>query len=320
MRVPLLLALAAAALALLAACGSGGSPDDRVASVIHRLLLAAGTDDTSQLESFTGKLPPGLPVEPPLYPGAKLVVSSRQPAPVGQGAPTPEVGTAQPLLYFIVLDTGDSRSDAFTFYEDALDTEPWQLDGTFSTADLDTIQFTNVQDLDITGAVSIATGGEDGHTSILISLQDAGAILEDQPPFELGNSLPVPKAFPQDIPLYDGAINTSTAFFREPGNESFLLVFLTRDAKEDVITFYSDKIEALGWTVDDSQPIGTEKRITFQDDAGDVFGSVQADAFARSEDYVEVRVQVAVNPGRTPAPGGTPEATPEATPAPSETP
>ena len=321
MRIPLFLALAAAALAFAAACGGGGgNSDERVASVIHRLLLAAGTDDTSQLESFPGELPEGLPVDPPLYPGAELIVSSRQPGPVGQGAPTAEAGTPQPVLYFIVLDTDDSRSDVFTFYEEELDSEPWQLDGTVSTPDLDTIQFTNAEDLDLSGAVSIASGGEDGRTSILISLQDAGAVLEDLPPFESEESLPLPKEFPEDVPLYDGAINTSTAFFREPGNESFLLIFLTRDDKEDVIAFYREELEAAGWTVEDGESIDTELRLTFEDSAGDVFGSVLADTFARDDEYVEVTIQVAVNPDRTPGAGGdeTPPPDDEATPEPTE--
>lgn len=314
MRIPLLLVLATSLIVITTACGSSGSSDDRVASIIHRLLLAAGTTDTSQLESFTGELPPGLPLEPPLYGGAEIIVSSRQPAPVGQGAPTPEAGAPQPILYFIVLDTADSRGDVFTFYEEALDAEPWQLDGTFSTADLDTIQFTDVKDPDLSGAVSIAGGGDDGNTSILISLQDAGAVLEDQPPFSAGESLPVPKDFPEDIPLYRGAINTSTAFFREPGNESFLLIFLTKDDQADAIEFYRGELEALGWTVEDSEPFATETRITFEDDAGDVFGSVLADVFARAEGYVEVRIQVAVNPDRAPGPSGSETPSPTSVP------
>ena len=318
MRTSVLIVLAALALLLAAACGSGGSDGERTAAVIHRLLLAAGTNDTSSLESFPGELPDGLPVEPPIYPGADLVVSSRQPAPVGQGATPPAgAGQPQPLLYFIVLDTDGSRDDVFTFYEKELDEDPWQIESTFSTPELDTLQFVSVEDADIAGAVSIAHGGDDGRTTILISLQDSGALLDEEAPFELGESLQAPKEFPDDVPLYEGSTITSSAFFREPGNQSFLVIFLTQDAQEDVIEFYTEALESRGWAVTVREPLGTESRIEFVDEAGDIGGSIQADGFRRSEDYTEVRIQISLNPAREPLDGegdATPEATPERTP------
>ena len=323
MRTVVLFTLAALGLLLAAACGSGGSDGERTAAVIHRLLLAAGTNDTSSLESFPGELPAGLPVEPPIYPGADVVVSSRQPAPVGQGAtPGPaEAGQPQPLLYFIVLDTDGSRDDVFTFYEKELDEDPWQIESTFSTPELDTIQFVGVEDADIAGAISIAHGGGDGRTTILISLQDSGALLDEEAPFELGESLVAPKEFPADVPLYEGSTITSSAFFREPGNQSFLLIFLTQDAQEEVIDFYTEALESRGWAVTAREPLGTESRIEFVDEAGDIGGSIQADGFRRSEDYTEVRIQVSLNPARQPSDGegdATPEATPERTPGATE--
>ena len=73
---------------------------------------------------------------------------------------------------------------------------------------MDTLQFSNVDDADITGVVTITRGGEDNRTSVLISLQDAGAFRQQLPRFEPADSVPVPKEFPSDIPLYEGATVT----------------------------------------------------------------------------------------------------------------
>ncbi|MEX0786304.1 MAG: hypothetical protein WD939_06685 [Dehalococcoidia bacterium] len=291
-----------------AACSPGGD-NDRMADIIHGLLLAAGTEGSESLESFVGELPPDLPAEPPLYPEASLVVSSRQPAPFDfEASPGADpAAAAQPVLYFIVLDTPDSRDDVFSFYESALDQDPWQVQGSFSTAELDTLQFFNVDDIDIAGAVSIAEEGGGDRTLVLISMQDAGAFLDEQPPFELKPSLPAPKEFPPDVPLYAGATVTGTAFFREPGSESFLLVFLTTDAQEDVIEFYREAFQGYGWTVQDTSSFGLEGQIDFRDASGDIQGDVLADRYPRSRDYTEVRIQVEVNPSRVPAGEATPD-------------
>jgi predicted enzyme related to lactoylglutathione lyase len=300
LRTPALFGLLVLAVLFGGACTSGG--DEDTASIIHRLLIAAGSDASSDLESFPGELPKDMPIEPPLYPGATLVTSSRQAAPTDQTQSPQATPAAQPLLYFIVLDTGDHRDDVFTFYEDALDKDPWQLESSFSTAELDTFQFLNAEDPDISGVVSIATGGEDGRTSILISLQDSGAILDEEAPFEPGESLPVPQEFPDEIPLYEGATVTSDAFLREPGNVSFLLIFLTTDPQEDVVEFYRGVFEELGWNVTEQDPIANETRINFTDDAGDIQGSVQSAPFDGDDGYTETRVQFNMNPAR-PAPG-----------------
>jgi hypothetical protein len=299
---------------VLAACGGGEG--ERTASVIHRLLLAAGAEGSGELESFAGELPEGLPATPPRYPGAELIVSSRQPAALTDPQATPEPGAQgvpQPMLYFIVFDTSAGREEVFSYYEAALEKDPWQLDSSFSTRDLDTLEFSNVDDLDISGVVSIAGGGEDGRTSILISLQDAGAFLEEAPPYEPGESLPRPKEFPTDMPVYRGAIVTGSAFFREPGNESFLLIFVTPAGQDEVIEFYRSEFQRRDWIVQSGAPFGLEERIDFRDGRGDVRGEVLADRFARDRRYTEVRLQVQVNPAREPV-----ELDEDETPAPTE--
>ncbi len=300
-----LLSLLISALLSLALAGCAGDDGSQTADIIHRLLVAAGADGAGGLESFAGRLPEDLPVAPPLYPGAALIVSSRQPAPQGDfggGAVLEEPGgeTPYPLLFFIVLDTADTREEVFAFYEEALDEDPWQMEASVSTSGLDTLQFLYVDDPDIAGAVSIAPGGGDGRVSILISLQDAGAVREEQPPFKLTASLPLPKEFPQDVPLYRGAIITDGAFFRSPGDESFLIIFLTRDSQDQVIEFYRETFEELGWTVTEGSASGLTERINFRGERGDIQGDVLADRFSEDRRYTEVSLRVQVNPARKP--------------------
>lgn len=311
MRNLLRLALVAASLApFWAACSTSSSDNEAIASLVHRLLLAAGTETSGDLESFIGRLPDGLPEEPPRYPDAELIVSSRQPAPAtGQTGATP--GTPRPMLYFIVLDTPDGRADVYDYYERALDEDPWQLEAAFSSEQLDTLQFSDVADADITGAISIAPGGGDGRTSILISLQDAGAFVEEPPPFQLGESLAVPKEFPASLPVYEGATVTQTAFLREPGSQSFLLIFLTTDSQDNVLEFYRGAFQANGWSALAGTPFGLAERLDFQDEAGEIQGQLLADRFADDQQYTEVRLQVQLSPARPPGPTGEP--TPEPT-------
>lgn len=294
-----------AGLLLATGCGGGDGPsDERIAGIIHNLLLAAGTEGAASLESFPGSLPDDLPAEPPLYPGAELLVSNRQPAPFTDFDAT-AAGLPQPLLYFIVLDTADSRSDVFAFYEEALDQDPWQIQSTFSTEQLDTLQFFNVDDLDIGGVVSIARGDQGGRTGVLISLQDAGAFLEEEPEFELPRSLSLPREFPPDVPLFDGATVTGTAFFREPGLQSFLVVFLTTSSQDEVLDFYREAFQDNGWSVQDTTAFGLEGRIDFRDSDGELQGDVFADRFLRARQYTEVSIQVQLDPARdAPEPPG----------------
>lgn len=297
-RPILTVALLLGAFVAVSACSGGeGADEERIAGIIHRLLVAAGTEGTEQLESFPGALPDDLPVELPIYPGADLLVSNRQPAPFTDFESSSS-DVPQPLLYFIVMDTSDSREDVFAYYEEALDQDPWQVQSSFSTEQLDTLQFFYVKDIDIGGVVSITRGGADDRTSILVSLQDAGAFVDEEPPFELQPSLTLPRAFPPEIPLFEGATITGTAFFREPGLQSFLIVFLTTSGQDDVIDFYREAFQANGWTVQDTAAFGLEGRIDFRDAAGDIQGDVFANRFQRARQYTEVSVQVQLDPSR----------------------
>ncbi len=267
------------------------------------------------METYPGELPPGLPAEPPLYPDADIVVSSRQPI-AGQADPTqPQTDTPEPeaVLYLLVLETRDEREQVFDYYQEALDEDPWQIELAASGARLDTFRFSLIDDADITGAVQIARGDDDRRTTLLISLEDAGASVEE-PPFELPESLRLPPQFPQEVPLYDGATITNAAFVRQPGDETFIVSFLTRDAQDEVLDFYRKEFEGLGWTVQDGGELaGLGQRIDFRDGEGDIEGEVAADRFARDREFTEVRIVLSADPSRPPPGDDEPaEATPTA--------
>ena len=305
---------------LAAACGGGESDDERVAAIIHRLLVSASAADTAELESFAGRLPEGLPAAPPAYPDARLIVSSRRPAAIG-ATPAPADGTvAEPTLYFIVYDTNASRQQALDFYLDALDEDPWQLASAAATLELDSLQFSNTDDADISGVVSIARGGGDNRTSILISMQDAGAFRRELPPYRTGESLPLPRGFPPDLPIYQGATVIGNGFVRSPGNDSYLVDFITTAGADDVRAFYRDVFAQREWTVLPGAPLGVDERLDFHDETSDIQGDLLIEAFPQDARFTEVRLQVEVNPARTPAaltpqPSRTP-ASPSATPPP----
>jgi len=313
LRPLLLVSVLAASLLLAAACGGGGDEDERVAGIIHRLVAAAQASDAGAIERFPGELPEGLPAEPPLYPDADLIGSSRILAPPAAGEETgAEQGpSGQTALYFIVLDTDDDRERVFAFYEDALDEEPWQLDALASVRDLDRLEFSNVDDEDIVGVVQLVTDEDGERTSIFISLQDAGARAEEEPPFEPGTRLPVLRRFPEDVPRYDGAIVTSAAFQRSGESESFLLIFLTEDSQDAVASFYQEAFEELGWTVEEREAVGSEQRLHFEDEERTIEGDLTVDRFVEDDRYTEVDLRVQVSSGQEPE-DSVATATPEA--------
>ncbi len=323
MRITPLLALLALVVPVAGAglaCSDSG--DERLAETLHNILIA-GTENPDSFESFPGRLPPDLPEQPPLYPGAKLIMSSRQLALPDDVTDTQD-DTRRSAVYFILLETEDPASEVFSYYERELDEGGWQLEGTGSTEELQKLLFTLVEDLDITGAVSIArrTGGE--RTTVLITLGDAGAELVEEADFELGESLTPPAAFPSDVPLYEGGVIVETGFSRLPGSETLFITFLTRDSQDDVIAFYEDALAGNGWSVEDGQAMGLADSIDFSDGTGELEGVVIADRSPRDRSYTEVTLVVNQSSSREPAepdetqdaPSPTPDAA-DGSPAPS---
>ena len=98
---------------------------------------------------------------------------------------------------------------------------------------------------------------------------------------------------------------------REPAAESFLLVFLTRDRRDDVLDFYRTEFQKYGWTLQDGEQLGVQQQTNFRDSAGDIQGTILLDAFDRDPRYTEVNVQFRQSPSRPPA--SEQESTPPAT-------
>lgn len=293
MRFPL--ALLVVALLVAAACGGGGQDDDaRLANLMRGVVVAALAGDTGEVESFAGALPEGLPQKPPLYPGATLIGSTRR-----VGPPTDATAEANQLaLYFIALDTKASRDDVFAYYEKALDETPWQLEASASVHDADRLDFSNANDPDISGIVQIVPGEDGGSTSIFISIQDAGVQLAETvtttPEPALPEPVPLLGRFPEDVPTPPDAVVTSTAYQHATTTESFLLILLTEDSPEDIVAFYKDAFEKLGWAANTVTPVANEQRLDFSNADGTLNGEL---IIERSQDdprltEIDVRVRL----------------------------
>jgi hypothetical protein len=305
-RPALALVLVAALLALagaFAACGESSS-DEETAGVVHRLLLAALAQDPESLESFPGDLPPDMPADVPVYPGGEVIVSAREIRPPDDAIEEPAAGDPVVALYFILIGTRDESADVFAYYSEALDEDPWQIEQTVATSELQRIDFSLIADPDVGGTLDIARGRGDEATTIIISIQDSGAEQIGDAEYELPESLPVPAQWPPEVPIYEGATITSSAFVREPGRESILVTFLTEDSQDDVVAFYRSTFTKLGWLVEDVATDDLSDRFSFGDRGDEINGDLRADRFGRDRDYTEVAISIQQQPGREPE--GTP--------------
>ena len=281
--------LALAVLPVVAACGGedGDGDNERVAGVVSRI-LALGQPAGASVQHFAGRLPDDMPVELPSYPGAALMASLRH-------------VVSDDAVYFIVLDTGDSPDDVLQYYEEAFSEDPWQVEAASSTEELTALQFSKVDDANISGAVAVNQSLEgDGRSSIFMSLEViSGAGEEEEEPFQLGASRPLPHDFPSDIPIYDGSTVIATAYVRSPGNQDFLITFLSQDPQDEVIEYYRQEFEDKGWSVADEPGEGFATSISFQDSASpEISGTVSADVFPEEGDYTQVGMQLRLASGR----------------------
>ena len=279
--------LALAVLPVAAACAGGDGDNERVAGVVSRM-LALGQPAGASVQHFAGRLPDDMPVELPSYPGSTLMASLRQ-------------VVSDDAVYFIVLDTADSPDEVLQYYEEAFSEDPWQVEATSSTEELTALQFSKVDDANISGGVAVNQSLEgDGRSSIFMSLEViSGAGEEEEEPFQLGASRPLPRDFPSDIPIYDGSTVIATAHVRSPGNQDFLITFLSQDPQDEVIEYYREEFEARGWSVVDEPSEGFASSISFQDSASpEISGTISADVFAEEGDYTQVDMQLRVSSGR----------------------
>jgi hypothetical protein len=286
--VRLLIFLSLAVLPVAAACAGGGGDDERLAGIVSRI-LALGQSTDAEIQHFAGRLPDDMPVEFPLYPASSLVASLRE-------------VLDDDVFYFIVLDTGDSPDEVFQYYEQAFSEDPWQVEAASSTEELTALQFSKVDDANISGAVAVNQSLDgDGRSSIFMSLEVvSGAGEEEEEPFQLAASRPLPRDFPSDIPVYEGSTVIGTAYVRSPGNQDFLITFLSEDSQDEVIEYYRQEFEARGWSVTDEPSEDFASYISFQDSASpEISGAISADVFPEASNYTQVGLQLRVSSGRS---------------------
>jgi len=269
--------------------GGGNGGADNTAGVLENFF-------SDSLSSHQGEFPPNFPSEFPVYKGAKIIASFA----------VDESGTGQGTTYIAVLTTSASAQDVYEYYSRSLDEDPWQVEVAQSGDQGDYVQFSRPDDAEVQGAVLIFHSDFGDVTSIRVYFQDLSlARLPEGERFSLGKSRPLPAGFPEEVPIYKGkaSVVLATGFRRSPGSQVFFVSFLTKDAQDDIIDFYTRQFEDRGWTVSDSASgnTGFALAIDFADGPSQsVTGSIQADDFAEDDSYrrVDLFVQVSGSRGR----------------------
>lgn len=277
-----ILLLATLAAALAAACG-GGDDQGAVAAVLEQV-LGIGQVPGARLVVRVGEGVEGFPQEFPIYRGAKLVASFRS---------EDRDGTS----YLATFSTSDPVGQVISFYERSLgQVENWQVVGVTLSAQGGAVRFVDPDDPDFDGSVVVSRPDKpDARTNIGASLSFGGRQPQREvTAFQLGENLPLPQGFPNDLPIYPGATVIATAWFRS-GEEttSYLLRLLTTDFEEQVIDFYRQRLETGGWEIGDDFQDERGFGLTFSDRFNEsLAGTVAADVFSDDTQYTEVILQV----------------------------
>lgn len=265
--------------------------NSNAAAIVDGLFRTGG----GQIEAFEGELPPGLPEDLPAYSRADVVVSFL-------------VRSTEGATYFVIYDTRDAPDKVLSFYQEELDSDPWQVQSAVSSQQLNGVSFSRPDDADVEGTVRVSRSDFGGTTTIYLSFEDVSpSSLGPQPDeeFVLPASRGLPPGFPSDVPIYDGkekSTVTSTQFQKGSGSTLYLVTFLTKNSDVDVIDFYRKEFEKRGWQVTDGEPRSTRDfaiSIDFKDSTRqDLTGTVRADAFEDDATYTRVDVQLEVSARR----------------------
>ena len=267
---------------------SGGDDEDPSAAAgIVDGLMRLGQADQDNITSYAGELPPDFATDFPAYAGAEIIVSI---------AIASEQGTG----YLIVLSTPDAASDVFSFYSDALDADPWQVEIGRSSDDFTGLRFLRPDNIDVSGDVSLHRSELGERTVIYLSYSDISqAILPGgATSFTLGPTRQLPTGFPDEIPIYNGSEDSvilDTYFERGQGGQAFIVTFLTRDTQDDVIEYYRNEFEAKGWVVSDAGVSSTSFALAIEFDDGpdqSFSGSITADTFEDDDSFTQVDLLV----------------------------
>lgn len=271
-----LLAGGAVALAFLTLDRGGSEVDaDRQTAASIAAILALSGDSQSRFDEFIAATPDSLPKDIPAHPGARLVVSYR--LSLSDGADT----------YLIVSRVDEPEDAVVAYFLDALDEGPWQVTGGSSSPDLVAVQFSNVEDPDVQGAVNIRSP-RDGGTTILTVVQTPH---QDTGEPQVEGSRALPPEFPGEVPVYPDAVVTDAAFLKQPGSTRFFLSALTQDDITAVMDFYRDAFAEQGWSVDDASVSG-EDTMSFTDPDERFSGAVTVSEDDAHDGYTRIDLVV----------------------------
>jgi hypothetical protein len=268
--------------------GGGGGGGDRLERNVTNVVNAfsQGGEGTTGVIRHEGALPASFPDAVPLYPDSRVISSIVQIRGDDAG-------------YIVVFDTDDARQDVANFFADALSEDPWQVEVEQTGRESTVVQFSNIEDPDIEGVALAAESKGDHVTTIFMSINVVGAADDnDVEDFEPGQSRPLPAGFPADeVPQYPDSTIIETGFQRAPQGRQFIASMVTQDDATDVLDYYREQLEGIGWTVEDapegSSTLADGNAITFTNEDGSTSGSVEAGALAEDENFTRVNVQVA---------------------------
>lgn len=274
-------------LAAASACGGGGEKE---------ITIPGGNGDVKVTTG--GDLPDEFPDDFPIFKGAKLTGSVR-------GEQEGQTG------FFVTWEGDASAEDVTDFYKTELDKDPWQVEGTFASAEGSMISFTRTDNKDLGGGVTVSGNGK---TQFVVFMGWGAGIApsdetedeaaptpeeadEEEPSAqaELPEEMDLPRDYPTDVaPIPEGARITDTSSFTSGGQTTYAITFLTKDAPDDVAGFYSSEVPGDGWTETGTFSSGGEVSAMFANEAEGgslVVGAVASDTY---EGYTEVNLVLTV--------------------------
>ena len=275
--------------------GDGGGGNGHAPGILETLLVPE-QDSNTRVESYEGELPAEFPAEVPIFAAADTVASFT-------------VVTPEGTTYTAIFTTDESAGEVFGYYQDVLDSDPWQIEVGQAGVQITGLRFTRTDNADVSGVIIVSESELEDVTVIRLFYEDVAASLTPgtgpATPPQLGISQPLPPGFPEEtVPVYGADASTiiDTGFQRAPGGQLFFLTLLTQDSEDDVIAFYREAFEGMNWEVTEATPTDITSLaigIEFADEEDSTTGIVTADLYEDDPAFTRVDIQVQVSGART---------------------
>ena len=282
-------------LGLLAAASACGGGDEQ------EVTLPGGDGDVKV--STSGDLPDDFPDDFPIFEDAKLTGSV-------SGEEGGQAG------FFVTWETDASAEEVTDFYKEELGKDPWEMAGTFASAEGSVISFTRTDGKDLSGGVTVAGNGK---TQFVVFMgEGAGVVPSDESEEE---AAPTPEAeeeatpeaeepsteaelpdeveladdYPSDVaPIPDGARVTDASSFTSDGQSTFAVTYLTKDDPDSVADFYSSEVPDGGWSETGTFSSGGDVSATYANEAESGNLVLTAAKSETYEGYTEVNLILTV--------------------------